>query len=239
MAIGCGVAVSGELLGYKLVGLRQAIDSLELEFAQTAAEFARTDEYDEQGSTSPIDWIRHTCHMTSTTAAACLAVGKNLERLPESVQAMKSGEVGVAHLTVMARTMNGVADRFQEGRLLEQARENSPGKFHHICRHFRHAADRKGYAAEQAEQVENRSLHLSMWEDGSYLLNGYLDAVGGAAGRTALEPLARKSGEDDTRELDRRPADSLVELAEGSMPKAQIHGTSPVENLPRPARAPP
>ena len=43
--------MSGELLGYKLIGLRQAIDSLELEFAQTAADFARTNEYDEQGST--------------------------------------------------------------------------------------------------------------------------------------------------------------------------------------------
>jgi hypothetical protein len=223
--------VSGELLGYKLIGLRQAIDSLELEFAQTAAEFARTDEYDEQGSTSPIDWIRHTCHMTSTTAAACLAVGKNLERLPESVQAVKSGDIGFAHLTVMARTLNAVPDRFQEGRLLEQARESSPGKFHYICRHFRHAADPKGYAAEQAEQVENRSLHLSMWEDGSYILNGYLDAVGGAAVRTALEPLARKSGEDDTRERDRRLADALVELAEGSMQRPQIQVTSSVETL--------
>src|SRR5260370_7616992 len=93
MTIGRGVAVSGELLGYKLIGLRQAIDSLELEFAQTAAEFARTDEYDEQGSTSPIDWIRHTCHMTSTSAAACLAVGKNLERLPESAQPIKLAQV--------------------------------------------------------------------------------------------------------------------------------------------------
>ncbi len=231
MALGCGVAVSGELLGYKLIGLRMAIDSLELEFAQTAAEFARTNEYDEQGSTSPIDWIRHTCHMTSVTAAACLAVGKNLERLPESVQAMKSGEVGFAHLTVMARTLNAVPDRFQEGRLLEQARENSPGKFHYICRHFRHAADPNGYAAEQAEQVENRSLHLSMWEDGSYILNGYLDAVGGAAVRTALEPLARATGEDDTRERDRRLADALVELAEGSMQSPQIQVTSSVETL--------
>src|SRR5258708_28600398 len=177
--------------------------------------------------------------MTSTTAAACLAVGKNLERLPGSGQALKSGEVGFDHLTVMARTMNAVPDRFQEGRLLKQARENSPGKFHHICRHFRHAADPKGYAAEQADQVENRSLHLSMWEDGSYLLNGYLDAVGGAAVRTALEPLARKSREDDTRELDRRLAHAPPELAEGPMTHAQIHGTSPVENLPRPARAPP
>jgi len=231
LEVGVGRVYSGELLGYKLIGLRQAIDSLELEFAQAAADFAHTNEYDEQGSTSPIDWIRHSCHMTSTTAAASLAVGKNLERLPESVQAMKSGEVGFANLTVMARTMNAVPDRFQEDRLLEQARENSPGKFHHICRHFRHAADPKGYAAEQAEQVENRSLHMSMWEDGSYLLNGYLDAVGGAAVRTALEPLARKSGEDDTRELDRRLADALVELAEGSMPRAQIQVTSSVETL--------
>ncbi|HEX9095548.1 MAG TPA: hypothetical protein VF990_05535, partial [Candidatus Dormibacteraeota bacterium] len=150
MAIGCGVAGSGELLGIKLVGLRRAIDSLELEFAQTAAEFARTDHYDEEGSTSAIDWIRHACYMTSTTAGACLAVGENLERLPESVQALKSGEIGFAHLIVMARTRNAVPNRFSESRLLEQARENSPGKFHHICRHFRHAADPRGYAAEQA-----------------------------------------------------------------------------------------
>jgi hypothetical protein len=49
--------------------------------------------------------------------------------------------------------------------------------------------------------------------------------------RTALAPLARKSGEDDTRELDRRLADALVELSEGSMPRAQIQVTSSVETL--------
>src|SRR5260370_13925179 len=103
------------------MALRRPIDSRERECAKTGAEFARTDEYDEQGSTSPIDWIRHTCHMTSTSAAACLAVGKNLERLPESVQAVKSGEVGFAHLTVMARTLNAVPERLQECRLPEQA----------------------------------------------------------------------------------------------------------------------
>src|SRR5260370_10549104 len=111
MTIGCGVVVSGELLGYKLIGLRHAIDSLALEFAQTAAEFARTDQYAEQGPTSPLDWIRHTCHMTSTTAAACLAVGKNLEQLPESVQAPKSGEGGFAPVTGMPSALNAIRDR--------------------------------------------------------------------------------------------------------------------------------
>src|SRR5260370_32406537 len=149
--------------------------------------------------------------MTSTRGGAWLAGGKNLERLRESVQAVKSGEVGFAHLTVMASTLNAVPDRFQEGRLLEQARESSPGKFHYICRHFRYAADAKGYAAEQAEQVENRSLHLSMWEDGSYILNGCLDAVGGAAVRTALAPLARKSRRATHPGPDRPPAGGPVQ----------------------------
>ncbi|HEV2033294.1 MAG TPA: DUF222 domain-containing protein, partial [Candidatus Dormibacteraeota bacterium] len=102
---------------------------------------------------------------------------------------------------------------FSETALLAKARKNSPGKFHHICRHYRHAADPKGYAAEQAEQVENRRLSLSTWEDGSLLINGVLDPIGGAAVRTALEPLARKSGAHDDRDRDRRFADALVELS--------------------------
>jgi hypothetical protein len=45
--------MSGELLGYKLIGLRQAIDSLELEFAQTAADFARTNETTSRARPAP------------------------------------------------------------------------------------------------------------------------------------------------------------------------------------------
>jgi hypothetical protein len=231
MVVGCGGEVSGEQLGYKLIALRYAIDSLELEFAETAAEFARTDEYDEQGSTTPIDWIRHNCHLTTGAAGGAVAVGENLEQLPESVQAMKSGEIGFAHLTVMARTANAVPGRFEESRLLEKARESSPGKFFYTCRHFRHSADPEGYAAELADQVENRSLSLSMGEDGYYLLSGLLDTVGGAAVRAALEPLARMTGDDDKRKPDRRLADALVELAEGSMRQPQIQVTSSVETL--------
>src|SRR5437899_4603081 len=134
MSVGCGGDVSGEQLGYKLIALRYAIDSLELDFAQTAAQFARTDEYDEQGSTTPIDWIRHNCHMNSGPAGAAVAVGKNLEQLPESVQAMKSGEIGFAHLTTMARTANAVPARYQESQPLEQTRGSSPGKFCNPCR---------------------------------------------------------------------------------------------------------
>ena len=62
------------------------------------------------------------------------------------------------------------------------------------------------------------------------LLNGLLDPVGGAALRTALEPLARKSGAGDDRNREQRQADALVELAMAGQ-RTQLQVTSSVETL--------
>ena len=206
-------------------------DLVFLSFAQEAAEFAASDAWDEDGSVSAIDWMRFNCHMTAGAAGNAIAVGENLEKMPESHQAIVDGEIGFAHLATMARTAEVLDDRFDEKLLVEKAKENSPGKFFYICHHARHAADAKRYAAEQAEQVEQRRLKLSKWMDGSVLISGQLDPIGGAAVLTALEPLARKSGPDDDRCLEQRNADALVELASGGGSQAQIQVTSSLETL--------
>ncbi len=215
----------------RLIRKRHVIDLMELSFAQEAAEFAATNEYEQEGSVSPIDWIRINCHMTGPAAADRVAVGQLVTKLEQTVDALAYGQVGFAHLTVMARTADAVGAKFNETALLKKARENSPGKFHHICRHYRHAVDAGGFAAEQVEQVENRRFSLSTWFDGSLLLTGVLDSVGGAALRAALEPLARRSGAYDDRNRERRLADALVELASGGDQRAQIQVTSSLETL--------
>src|SRR6202521_125352 len=207
------IHLSDDDLGERLVRKRHVIDLMELSFAREAAEFAATNDYEQDGSTSPIDWIRINCHMTGNAAADRVAVGGLVGELEQTVEALVDGQVGFAHLTVMARTANAVGGNFNEKVLLDQARENSPGKFHYICRHYRHSVDPKGYAAEEVELVENRRLSLSTWDDGSLLLSGVLDPASGAALRTALEPLARKSGADDDRNRERRLADALVDLS--------------------------
>jgi Domain of unknown function (DUF222) len=189
------------------------IDMLILSFSQEAAEFAATDAWEEDGSASAIDWIRFNCHLTSVAAADRIAVGESLQRMPQSAEAAANGEIGFAHLKGMARTADAVGDRFDEAVLLEKARENSPGKFYYICNHYRHAADRRGYEAEQAALVENRKLSISTCDDGAVLINGVLDPVGGAAFITAIEPLARKSGADDDRSREKRLGDALVDLS--------------------------
>jgi hypothetical protein len=202
-----------------------------LSFAQEAAEFAATDAWDEDGSATAIDWLRFNCHLTSNAAADLIAVGKNLQRMPESAQAVCNGEIGYAHAKAMARTANAVGAQFDEGLLLEKARENSPGKFYYICNHYRHAADRKGFEAEQAELVENRKLWISTCEDGAVLLSGTFDPEGGAAILTKLDPLARKSGAHDERSREKRFGDALVELASGGGSQAKLQVTASLETL--------
>ncbi len=204
-------------LGVELIELRRAVDRLELEFAETAATFARTEEYDRQGSTTPIDWIRHHCQMAGAAAADRVRVGEHLDKLPRSAEAVREGSIGFAHLSVIARTaaaLTGLTGRpFDESELLEQARQNSVGRLWHRCQHLRHAADPHGVAQEHKDAVEARRLQLTACEDGTVLVGGQLDSVGGATLRTALEPLARPGGVGDDRDRARRLADALVELA--------------------------
>src|SRR5262245_41221957 len=218
---------SGEQLAQDLPRLRHACDLLELFFAKDAAAFARTDEADLQGSSTPIDWIRHSCRMSGHAAADRVCVGEQLHRLPESARAATEGRIGYAHLSLIARTTRAVtaADpsrAFDETPLLEGALENSVGRFRYLCHHLRHAQDQEGLAAEQKAAHEARRLELINCEDGSLAIRGLLDAAGGAALRTALEPLARRRGRDDDRPRERRLGDGLVELVTHALDTGRV-----------------
>jgi len=130
----------------RLIQMAHGISLMQLIFAKEASEFAATNDYQKDGSVSPIDWIRIHCHLTGPQAANYVAAGAHVEEMPKTVEAIVEGEVGFGHLVVMARTADALAASptartFDEERLLAKARENSVGKFHHLCRHLRHAAD--------------------------------------------------------------------------------------------------
>jgi hypothetical protein len=224
---------SGLEMAQQLVRMRHAIDVQELAFSKVAAEFAASNYYDHDGGAiNAVDWMRLNCHMTSNAVADRVSVGSRIGDLVRSVAQVAFGEIGFAHLVVIARTAKAVGEAFDERALLERAGKCSPGKLHHESLQYRHSVQPKEYAAEQAEQAEWNRLSLSTCEDGSLLINGVLDTVGGAAVRSALEPLARLQGKHDHRLRDQRMADALVELAtHGGKQKVQLQVTSSIETL--------
>jgi Domain of unknown function (DUF222) len=213
MGAGVGGAVSGTGLAERLIGLRNSIDLLELEFSRIAGDFAQTEEYDQQGFDSPISWLKENCHMSGGAAADRVCVGEQRERLADSLAAVAEGTIGFAHFALLARTSAAVGGRLDEARLLRQAAKLSVARFRNACMHARHAADPDGYLNEETQGVEARCLTLSTADDGVVVINGILDKVGGAALRTALEPQAKRMGKDDDRIRERRMADALVDLS--------------------------
>src|SRR5437868_15291278 len=172
----------------ELIETEHLIGLLQLKASRLAAELSRTKLWDQHGYNNAGDWMRFNCYVTNTVAWDRILVGEKLDRMPESEQAVYDGEIGYAHLKVMARTAEVVGAKFDELMLLPLARETSPGKFYYKSLHFRHAVDAKAYCDEQTELVENRRLALSTAEDGCLLISGVLDPVGGAAVRTGLAP---------------------------------------------------
>src|SRR2546421_10921620 len=180
---------AGEAIACQLISLRRVIDQLELKFSQLAAEFDKTDWWDYEGFNSSGDWIRFNCRMTSNAAYDRLAVGEHLAEMPRSTDAMDGGEIGFAHLAVMARTAEAVGKGFDESKLLALAREHSPGKFHYKCLHYRHSAAPTAYAEGQNQQQFSHHLSLSTAASGHLLLNGVLDPAGGVWVRPRRAPL--------------------------------------------------
>src|SRR5438477_1643210 len=212
-----------------LIRLRYAADLVELEFSSLAAEFAATDEADWCGSASPVDWIRHECRMSGSAASSAVAVGAMAAQLPDSTAAVSQGRIGYAHLALLAGTARALqlspsaSGGFDETALLEQARAHSVSRFRHDCAHARHAADAAAVLADHVDAVACRRLELTPCGNGALAVRGLLDAMGGATLRTALEPLARRTGAGDSRLRERRLGDALVELAghcldRGSLP---------------------
>jgi uncharacterized protein DUF222 len=222
---------------------RQAIDQLEVDFASDAASFASGEQFQNDDSTSPIEWLRHDCKMSFGTAIDRLTVGEQLPRLPKSAEALAAGEIGFAHLSVMTRTLKVIAKdmpdaRLDEAELLEKAKTSTPGRLWHYCIRLRHALNAEAVAAEQRFAAEDRWLRLTTLEDGSVSITGRVDSIGGAALRTVVEPLARRMGQGDDRCLERRMGDAVVELAtlvldSGRLPHV---ASGPISRSPRRSR---
>src|SRR5207237_10473415 len=85
----------------------------------------------------------------------------------------------------------------------------------------REGVDPEGSQRDEEFNFSRRRLHISALSDGMHVIDGTLDAVGGAAVKTALEALAT-SGTRDGRKHSQRMADALVEMAHHAMDEGKL-----------------
>ena len=116
-----------------------------------------------------------------------------------------------------------------EEQWVEWARRFSIQELGELALHARHAADPEGFARDAEQDFEMRRLDISRMHN-LYVIDGTLDAVGGAALKTAIDALAQRHAPDDARTPKQRRADALVELVTHALDQ----GTLPRRNGVRP-----
>jgi hypothetical protein len=201
-------------LGEELVQLRKSLDRLESVFARGLRRFDAARGYTAQGAFSLVGWLRWKCRLSPGAAAERLSLARQLPELAQTDAAFARGDLGYQHAALIARTAEQVgseAIRAAEPILVEAAQQLDPSRFWMVTRHLRHCADPDGTLADANRDFARRHLHLSRALDGCFVLDGLLDAEGGAALQTALNALSTPMAQE-ARTAAQRRADALVEL---------------------------
>src|SRR5579864_4786431 len=216
---------------------RALIDSLDGDFCTVAREARKAGEHLAAGSISPASWIARSCGMTVSSAADRVCVGEQLESLPKVAAALGSGEISFQSASALCHLHERLGEHregFDQEEMLGYARDYSVFGLRKLCRVAWHVANPDGFFKEAEADFTRRYFHISQLSDGMYAVDGQLDAVSGAAFKTAVDVLAKPKGSEDERSARQRRADAVGELAlhameQGTLPRR--HAVKPHLNL--------
>jgi hypothetical protein len=152
--------------------------------------------------------------MSGGSAQRRVEIARRLPELPVTEAAFRDGAIGVEHTAVIARLASDVgteATRGVEQTLVDAAHRLDPARLGWVAQHARHAIDPDGARRDVNGMHDRRRLHLSQTLDGVFVLDGLLDAEGGALLRTAIDALDRPLPAEERTAAQRR-ADALIEL---------------------------
>jgi hypothetical protein len=219
---------AGPELGPRMRRLRQAINRLDAESARTLEAFDRTNAYEADGSLTAASWLRHRCNLSYSTASNQVQLACRLPDLPQAQAAFASGDISSAHVSLMARAADQVGlepVREQEEVLVEAARQLDPRMFRQVTLHLRHSVDPDGVLRDANAAYQRRAVWLSETMDGTFVLNGTLDAEGGAILRAALAAVEGKPRAGDDRTARQRRHDAMVDLGRRQLDAGELPTT--------------
>ena len=205
--------LSPEQLEARLRELRRLADQVEAVFAETTAAFEATRAYQDVGARTAASWLRHHLRMSAGEARRRVLVGQRLKDLPQVRAAFLAGQIGLAHVEVLAGAVDDlglVAVRAAEESLLELARRNDPGDLREAIRTLRHSLDPDAVDEKQQKAMARRHFTLTPVGE-EYVAKGVLDTETGAMLSQVLDTLSKPQSGDE-RSAGQRRVDALGDL---------------------------
>jgi len=207
------------------------IRSLQADGAQCLAEIDRRHQAEEQHSpfeTAPTCWLSQALNVSDAHAYSLVRTARKLDTLAHTQQALRSGEIGLDHASVVCRAMEDatrtcIDERFVERNLVEAARHMNTLDLRRHWNQLRYQADQEAGVEAEAEQRERRWARFTRtrWDTGRF--QGELDPESYAWVRAAIDAArARLKVPGDERTPDQRSADALVEVCRSALEAGEL-----------------
>jgi hypothetical protein len=224
--------LTAEELEARLGDLRRLGDQVEACFAETTAAFEATGAYQDVGARTAASWLRHHLRMSAGEARRRVLVGQRLKDLPRVRAAFLAGQIGLAHVQVLAGAVDelgSTAVRAAEESLLDLARLNDPWDLREAIRTLKHSIDPDSVEDKQRQALQRRHFTLTPVGD-EYVAKGVLDAQTGAMLAQVLHTLSKPQPGDE-RSAGQRRVDALADLCrsvlDSGLPPRQRRPTAP------------
>ncbi len=170
--------------GAALAQLLALRDLLDARIAEAVGDFDAAGLWDLDGATSMTAWLRDKASMTSRSAHGLVSLAGRLRKLPVCAAALAQRELAKGQVEVIvAKLDDSTIDAFA-GAESELVPYLAPLTLAGCARAMAAWKEQVEEAKDSAEP--ERSLHLSATLDGRHVIEGHLDAEGGAVVATAL-----------------------------------------------------
>jgi hypothetical protein len=171
----------------------------------------------EDGHANLNAWLGATTNAWPSEATRYAKRAELLDALPSWSDAANAGLIGTAQLQVLANALNRKRLPFAERDqhiLLEAARACTVNDFQAVVSKWVAYCDDSVTAPESEDEAAiERRVQLHVLGNGTWSLNGILDAITGANLQKALEVAMPKPCEDDNRTVGQRRHDALGDIA--------------------------
>ena len=176
----------------RLLELLRARERLEAETLRCLGEWDAARAWADHGAFTPQAWLVQQAPVTKSEATRLMRTARLARDHERTSKLLSTGDVSTSHVEVMARAARHREECFaeHEDALLDAATALPPDSFRHVARRWRCLADDALADSDAFNAFEARRLHCSATFRGTVVVDGELDAEGGATVIAALEVLA-------------------------------------------------
>ncbi len=211
----------------ELLEARNRIDA-QLARRVRGAELGQAPEDD--GQKSMRSWLRGHGRLSASASGQLVRIGRALDHLPALASAFADGAVTAEQVAVVAPVakVDRLAAAIEQGidlaeldrTLATVAAERHIEQLSRVVHHYLSCLDPDG---PEPDPTDERSITISTFSDGTVVVRGQLDAVGGEKLKAALESVVQADRpKGDLRTRGQQRADALVQLADNQLASGNL-----------------